>query len=480
LACLLASGCTVGPNFARPAVPRVEQYETAPGPTRLDSGEGVQTIELGRPTDPVWWRLFGSGALNDLVADGLQNSPSLASARAALEQSQDQARAGAGVFYPNLSASFDAARERSTPLRLGAVGPASTFSLYTLVGAISYAVDLFGGERRSVEALNAAADRQRHAAGSAYLLLTGNIVDAAIAWAGYGDQVEALQDIVKRENAQQEILTAELEAGHVALPAVLDIRQQLAADQESLASARQRQAASASLLKTLIGREPGENSPAPPALGDLTVPAEAPVSLPSDLVRQRPDILQAEATLHQASAEVGVATAALFPSISLTGDYGAANTALNGLDAPVARFWSIGPSISVPIFQGGALSFGRKAAQAAYRKAEADYRQTVLAALEQVADSLKALGADAELSAASGSAFEAARLNFVLADTNRQAGVIADYDAITAAIQADRARLVLSAAKAQRLQDVVALYLACGGGWDGRGPGNGAVAVSSK
>jgi NodT family efflux transporter outer membrane factor (OMF) lipoprotein len=480
LVCLLVGGCAVGPNFSRPAAPALERYTAQPGQTRLEADGAAQTIELGQPTDPAWWRLFGSPALDDLVTTGLKNSPTLASATAALRQSKDLARAGAGVFFPQANGSFAAAREHSTPLALGENAPGSTFSLYTLTGAVSYAVDLFGGERRSVEALNAQADYQRYAVGSAYLLLTGDIVDAAIARAGYADQAVALTDIVRLDAAQQDILTAQYKAGYGALSAVLSAEQQLADDRQSLASARQRRDASTTLLKTLIGRETGEDAPPLPALSDIAVPPDAPVSLPSQLVRQRPDILQAEAALHQASAQVGVATAALFPSISITGDYGATNTSLSRLSAPIGRFWSIGPSVDVPIFRGGTLWFGRRAAQAALVKAEADYRQTVLAALEQVSDQLKALDADAETSAANRSAVDAAALNDTLAAVNLRAGVIADYDAMTLEILADRARLGLIAAKSQRLQDVVALYLASGGGWTGHEAGSGPGVVSTK
>lgn len=480
LTCLLVGGCAVGPDFHRPAPPRLDRYDTGSAPTILTADDAAQTVAMGRPTDPSWWRLFGSPALDDLVAAGLKNSPTLASARAALLQSQDQARAGAGVFFPSVSGSFDAVQQHVNPIQFGQKASGSTFNLYTLTGAVSYAVDLFGGERRGVEALNAQSDYQRNALGAAYLLLTGEIADAAVARAGYANQAAALEDIVRLDGAQRDILKAQYDAGYGALSAVLGAEQQLSADRQSLAATSQRQAASTTLLKTLIGRENAEDAPTAPALGDLMVPADAPVSLPAQLVRQRPDILQAEAALHQASAQVGVATAALFPSISITGDYGAASTSLAQLAGPAGRFWSIGPSIDIPIFRGGALWFGRRAAQAAYAKAETDYRQTVLAALEQVADSLKALDADAEIAAANRAALDAASLNRGLAEINLQAGVIADYDAMTLRIQADRARLGLSAAKTQRLQDVVALYLASGGGWSGHEPASGVAAGSAK
>lgn len=477
---VLVSACAVGPNFKTPAAPTQERYSPQPSKTRLEGDGATQSVELGQATDPQWWRLFGSAALNDLVASGLKNSPTLASATAALQQSQDLARAGAGVYFPQASASFSGVREHTTPQLLDEKGVGPTFSLYTLTGAVSYAVDLFGAQRRAVEALNAQADYQRYAVGSAYLLLTGNLVDAAIARAGYADQADTLEHIVRLDGAQRDILLAQYKAGYGALSAALEAEQQLAADQQSLAIVRQRRDAAVTLLKTLLGREAGADSPLLPPLDALAVPADAPVALPSQLVRQRPDILQAEATLHQASAEVGVATAALFPSISITGDYGAANNSLSRLSAPQGRFWSIGPSVDAPIFRGGALLYGRKAALAGLTKAEADYRQTVLAALEQVADQLKALDADAETAAANRLATDAASLNETLAGANLKAGVIADYDAMTLAIATDRARLGLIAAKSQRLQDVVGLYLASGGGWSGGQAGQSTPAVSSK
>ena len=479
-ACLLIAGCAVGPNFHRPAPPTLDRYSAQPGPARLEADGAVQIIAPGRPTDPAWWRLFGSTALDDLVAEGLKSSPTLAAARAALSESRDQARAGAGVFFPQISAEANALRERFAPAEEGDRGAPSTFDLYTLTGRISYMVDLFGGERRNVEALVAAADHQRYAVGAAYLALTGNVVDAAIARAGYAEEAEALREIARLDADQRDVLVAQFKAGYGAWSNVLVAEQQLDTDRESLAAALQRQAASTTLLQALLGREVGAQGPPAPSLDDLTVPEAAPVSLPSQIVRERPDILQAEAALHQASAQVGVATAALFPSISITGNYGDASLSLGKLGSPQGVFWGIGPSVNVPIFQGGQLWYARKAAQAAFLESEANYRQTVLAALEQVADSLKALDTDAAISGANRGAFEAARGDVSLAEANRQAGVIADYDAMTLEIQAGRARLGLIAAKSQRLQDVVGLYLASGGGWNAAGQGGGAMAASSK
>jgi len=463
--CLL-SACAVGPNFRSPAPPATNHYGASDA-EMLSADGATQTVEPGGAVDPAWWRLFGSPALDALVTDGLKHSPTLVSARAALGASGAQARAGAGVFFPSVSGSFAATRERIAPAQFDQSGPGSTFSLYTLAGSVGYALDLFGGERRAYEALRAQATYQRHALGAARLLLTGNIVDAAIAHAGYADEAATLADIVHLDQDLRDIAQAQFKSGQAAWSAVLLAEQQLDADRQSLTQVDQKLAASTTLLGTLTGREPAEALPPLPVLDELRVPAAAPVSLPSRLVRQRPDILEAEATMHEASAQVGVATAALFPSIDISGDYGATSTALSRLAGPAARFWSIGPSVDVPIFRGGALWFGRKAAQQTLLETQAGYRQTVLTALEQVADQLEALDVDAANARAGRAAFDAARENQTLASANLTAGVIAGADAMAIQSQALRERLVLIAVRTQRLQDVVGLYIACGGGWTG-------------
>ena len=474
--CAMLSGCMLGPNFSRPAAPSLNRYGNTALPAMVADGV-TQTPRLGTSPDQAWWHQFGSPALDALVASGLAGSPTLTSASAALDQSRDLARAGAGVFFPQVNATADATREHTAPALLDQTGSGSTFSLYTASGTVSYTLDLFGGERRGVEALRAQADYQRHALGAAWLLLAGNIVNAAIAHAGYTDDCAVLSDIVRMDAAQRDMLNARYTSGYGAWADVLVAEQQLAADRESLAVTQQHLAASTTLLNMLTGREPAAPAPPPPALGDLTLPADLPVSLPSELVHQRPDILEAEATVHQANAQIGVATAAMYPSISLTGSYGAASTALSRLTGTAGRFWSIGPGIDIPIFHGGQLRNNRRAAQAAHTKALADYRQTVLAALEQVADSLYALDTDARIAAASRTAFDAASANHTLGRANFSAGVIAEFDAMTLALVADRARLVLTGAKAQRLQDVVALDVASGGGWTGALP-SGALPAS--
>jgi len=465
LALGLLAACAVGPDFHRPAPPRTATYGPVPPPAVVAGDGARQALRPDGPASPDWWTAFRSPTLDALVEDGLRHSATLAQAVAVLTEAKQTAQAGAGVYVPQLGLNAAADRERSTPLRLGVQGAPTTFSLYTLSASVSYAVDLFGGERRRVEALNAGTDRARQSLAAARLLLEGNIADAAIARAGYEAEAESLAMILALERDQRDMLQAQYAAGRVGIGSLDLIVRQIAADEAARLAVVQRRDAAAGLVQQLLGREPGEARPDLPALDGLRVPGQLPAVLPSDVVRVRPDILEKEAALHQASAEVGVAEAALFPSIALTGDAGQANTALSHLGDPAGRFWSVGPSVTVPLVSGGTLWFGRKAAAAAWRAAAADYRQTVLAALEQVSDALRAVETDAKVADARRAAFDSAGLDQRLADVTADAGVTGAYDAGTARIALERARLDLIDARTQRLQDAVALFLATGGGW---------------
>ena len=465
---LALAGCVVGPNYAPPAPPKSAGYGAEIADKRLNADGSAQQVELGRPTDPKWWTLYDSPALDDLVAQGLRDSPNLAAAREALSASRHEVEAGAGVFWPAGALAASVGPHRGNPAAIGFAGDSYFYQLFTLDASISYAVDLFGGHRRQVESLAADAEGHRYAVGSAYLLLTGSVVQASIARAGYGAQIATLEDIVKRTQAQRDIVAAQVKSGHLAASAQFDPDSALAQAESDLAQARQREAASDALLHTLVGREPGEALSPAPAFDDLKLPEAAPVSLPSRLVHDRPDILQAEAALHKASADVGVATAALYPSISLTGDMGRVSNVLSTLPFPSGRYWSVGPVIDLPVFTGGSRLSEKRAAQANYRGAQATYRSTVLSALEQTVDAIRALDADAAASNAARIAADAADAKAEIAVAERKAGLISDSDANSAMIDADRARLTLIAARAQRLQDVAALYLASGGGWTGQ------------
>ncbi|MGD1075295.1 MAG: efflux transporter outer membrane subunit, partial [Thermodesulfovibrionales bacterium] len=306
-------GCAVGPDFVRPQPPPVERYTYGKEPTATVSADGkVQRFEQGVKIAADWWRFFHSSKLDALIKEALVNNPNLRAAQASLRQSQDSLRAGFGIFYPQLNASFDATREKFSPAEVGQSStPSSIFNLFTLGGTISYTLDVFGGERRTVEGLQAQVDLQRYTVLGTYLTLSGNIVNTIVAQAGYREEIGATEQIISFEREQAGITEAQAQAGIVPYSNLLSIQSLLASTEATLPPLQQKLSETEHLLATLAGRTPAEWTPLQIDLSDLTLPDELPITLPSELVRQRPDILAVEAQLHSASAAVGVATAAL-------------------------------------------------------------------------------------------------------------------------------------------------------------------------
>ena len=459
-------GCAVGPDFVRPAAPVAHAYtrEILPGDT-LTAGGQAQRFAPGAAIAADWWRMFRSAKLDSLVRQSITNNPSLQAAEASLRESQDRLRAGYGVFYPQVDAGLEGRRQRTAPVQQGLQTPGTIFNLVTLSGTIGYTLDVFGGERRMVEGLGAQVEYQRNAARAAYLSLSANVVNTSVARAAYAAQIRITEQLIQLENEQLHATEAQVRAGTTPYANVLSLRGLIAAQQAQLAPLRQKISQAEHLLATLQGQVPSEASQPDIDLEDFSLPTNLPVSLPSELVRQRPDILAAEAQLHVASANIGVATAAMFPSFSLTGTYGAAGSSLGNLAGAGGRFWSIGPAIAIPLFQGGRLWFGRKAAIDAHQQAEAAYRQTVLAAFGQVADTLKALEHDAEALGAQVEARSAAGEALRLLQANYRAGLVAYVDVLVADVQFHEASIACLQAIAQRHQDTVALFVALGGGW---------------
>jgi NodT family efflux transporter outer membrane factor (OMF) lipoprotein len=467
----LLSACAVGPDFVCPPPPEADRYTRAPlaAATAAASGQ-TQQFAADSPLVSDWWRLFRCAPLDAVVRAALANNPTLQAAEASLLQSQDELRAGEGVFYPRIDAALDASRQRSAPLQQGQSAPGTIFNLVTLSGTISYPLDVFGGERRAVEGLRAQADNQRYLALAAGLTLSANVVDTCIARAAYAAEVRATEQLIALEDEQLQLTAAQVRAGTAPYANLLVVRSSIAANQALLAPLKQKIDQTEDLLATLEGVLPAQADLPEIDLAGLALPVALPLSLPSDLVGQRPDILSAEAQLRVASANIGVATAAMFPSISLSGTYGAASTSFDHLSAASARFWSIGPSATIPLFQGGSLWFGRKAALAADQQALALYRQTVLNAFAQVADSLQALEHDAEALRAQDDARRVAAEALGLLQANYRAGLVAYPEVLAADVLLHEATIADLQAVAQRHQDTVALFVAFGGGW-WNGPG---------
>ena len=460
------AACAVGPNFVQPKGPTNQRYTYEEELEATIAAEGgAQHFERRAKIAADWWRLFNCPKLDAAIMQSIANNPTLQAAQASLLQSQDNLRAGYGIFFPQLGGSFQPTRQQFSPARFGENVTPSTFSLYTLSTTVSYVLDVFGGERRTVESLGAQVDVQYYNLRGTYLTLSGNIVNTIVAEAAYTAEIEATQQIIGFLQEQAQITAEQVQAGTVPYANLLSIQSQLAASEATLPPLRQQLAHTRHLLATLIGRAPADVAPPQVTFSELTLPNNLPVSLPSDLVRQRPDILVAEAQLHSASAEIGVATAAMLPSFTLNASYGWNSTSLSNLFGSNTAFWTLGAGIATPMIQGATLWYQRKAAIDAYQQALASYRQTVLAALAQVADALEALQHDAQTLRAQSRALSAAAETLRLIQINYQAGTVNYLQVLTADDQYQQAKLGYIQAMGQRLQDTAALFVALGGGW---------------
>jgi len=466
LAGLLLVSCAVGPDFVRPKPPATERYTPQPTPpSTVQADGGAQRFDPTAHIAADWWRLFKSEQIDALVKEAIAGNPNLQAAQASLRQSQDNLRAGYGVFYPQVDAGAGASREKFTGATFGQSSTSSIFNLFTLSASVSYALDVFGGERRAVESLSAQADYQRYVALATYLTLVGNIVNTVIARAGYGDQVHATEELIALEKDQVHITQAQVTAGTATYASLFTLQSSIATIEATLPPLRQKLAQSEHLLATLTGHLPSDRALPAIDLGKLTLPTDLPVSLPSELVRQRPDILAAEAQLHTASANIGVATAAMFPRITLNGSFGQASNSGSTLLQSSNSVWSLAADVTAPVFHGGTLWYQRKAAIEAYQSALGNYRQSVLSAFEQVADTLRGLEHDAETLDAQSRAVLAAADALKLIQANYRAGLAGYLQVLVADTQYHLASIAYVQGRAQRFQDTTALYVALGGGW---------------
>ena len=468
LACLWSSvGCAVGPDFVRPKPPAATQFTQGQEPTITVSADGkAQHFEQGAEIAADWWRLFQSPQLDKVIKEAVAQNANLQSAQARLRQNQENLLAGYGVFFPQVGGSFSPIRQRFTTAQFGAGGaPGSIFNLFTSGVSVSYILDVFGKQRRTVEGLAAKVDYQDYTTLATYLTLVGNVVNATIAQAAYRDQIEATEYLIRFQKEQLSITETQAKAGTVPYANVVSIQAQLAATEATLPPLRQNLDKTNHLLAALVGRTPAEWMAPRLDLKDFTLPKDLPITLPSELVRQRPDILAAEATLHNASANIGVATAAMFPNITLSASYGQTAVEITKLFGTAANIWSFGANLAQPLFTGGTLWHQRKAAIEAYQASASDYRQVVVSAFQQVADSLRAVEHDAETLTAQAAALAAADQALQLVQANYKAGLANYLQVLIADYQYHQARLGYIQAQALRFQDTAALFVALGGGW---------------
>lgn len=463
---LLLGGCTVGPDFVRPTPPQGERYTQRPMAPSTVSADGLaQHFEPGAQIAADWWHLFNSREIDALVSKAVADNPSLQAAQATLRQSQDNLRAGYGVFYPQLDFTGGASREKFSGAQTGEASSARIFNLYTLNTSVSYTLDVFGGNRRTVEGLAAQVDYQHCTELGAYLTLSGNIVNTVIARAAYAAEIDATEQLIGLLKEQVQVTQAQVEGGTAPYANLLSAQSQLASTEATLAPLRQRLDQSEHLLAVLTGHTPAETVVEQIDLASLALPSDLPVTLPSELVHQRPDILAAEAQLHSASANIGVATAAMFPQFTLNGSFGQLSNAGSTLLRSASSVWGLAADLATPLFRGGTLWYEKKAAEDAYQAALANYRQSVLSGLEQVADTLRALEHDAENVEAQARAVDAASGALKLLQANYEAGIVTYLQVLVADAQYHQASIAYLQARGQRLQDTAALFVALGGGW---------------
>jgi NodT family efflux transporter outer membrane factor (OMF) lipoprotein len=468
-ALLLLSGCEVGPDFARPAAPTDAGYtkETLRPETEATSvpGGDAQRFVPGGDLSGAWWSLFRSRPLNDLIDQALRANPDLQAAQAALRQANENVYAGQASFFPTVGASAQPAHERISGAEFGVPGLSGTLSLVTAGVNVSYAPDVFGGVRRQVESLAAQADYQRFQLEATYLTLTSNLVVAAIQEASLRGQIAATQDIIQIETDQLRVVQSQFELGGAAKSDVLQQQATLSAAVATLPPLEKQLAETRDELSALLGRFPNQEPADRFDLASLQLPTELPLSLPAQLVDQRPDIRAAEATLHAASADVGVAIANQLPQFSITGQYGTAALGFTNLFSPANAVWSIAGGVTQTLFDGGALLHKKRAAVAAFDEAAAQYRSTVIKAFQNVADALRALEADAAALHAQAEAEQTARASLDLSQSQFQLGAIAYLTLAAAERTYQQADINLVQAQANRYADTAALFQALGGGW---------------
>ncbi|MBS0561054.1 MAG: efflux transporter outer membrane subunit [Proteobacteria bacterium] len=465
------AGCTVGPDFKAPTPPASQRVTETPLPIQTVSartpGGAAQRLQPGRDIPGDWWTLFRSNRIEALVTQALAANPDLAAAQATLLQARENMRAEQGALFPSLGANLQNGQQRISPYEFGGSGATDTrpFTLHYPQATLSYTLDAFGGIRRQVEALGAQADYERYQLEAAYLSLTANVVATALTESALQAQIDATNDIIRIYQRSLDITRSRFQAGGVTQSDVLQQQANLASAQANLPPLQKQLQQQRNQLAVYLGTTPDRFSGETVNLDKLTLPEDLPVSLPSSLVEQRPDIRAYEALLHEATANVGVATANLLPQITLSASYGRQANSFANLFTPAGIVWSVAGALSQPVFQGGTLLAQKRASEAALQAAAAQYSSTVNTAFQSVANALVAIERDAETLQADLAAEQAARASLNVAQAQFQAGGIPYVSVLQTEQTYQSARLALVSARAARFTDTVALFQALGGGW---------------
>ncbi len=460
-------GCAAGPDFQRPSAPDVAHYtatqmtaHTATAPTQF--GKAQRMVE-GLPIEAQWWPNLGSPALNGLIDEALQASPTLASARAILRQSQElQAARTGSTQYPQIDAGLGAQRQRISPSAQGLNGDTRQFSLYNASVGVHYNLDLAGSNQRALEALAARTDYRRFELEAAQLTLAGRIATTAITRAHLAAQMDITSDILRSQDEQLHLAHERVRLGQASPDEALSLQTQAAQTRAELPALHQQRQQTEHLLAVLAGRAPGAGGIPAFVLADFTLPAELPLVVPSELVRRRPDIQAAEALLHAANADYGVAVAKLYPQLNLSANLGSQALTTGALFGAGSAVWGLVGQLTQPLFNPG-LPAEKRAALAAFDAAAANYQSVVLEALRNVADTLRAVENDAQTLTALAIADSAAQASLQSLERQYRLGAASYLQLLVAQQKAQRTHLGVTTAQTQRLIDSVAMYQAMGG-----------------
>lgn len=466
----LLGACAVGPDFTPPPAPPVSGYtpDTPPAKTVAADVQGgaAQAFVMGRDIPGEWWKVFHSKEIDALIAEALRANPNLQAAQAALWQAKENLYASGGKLLPSLDGSGSFERQQLSPAEFGFPSlPPETFNLWQTAVTVSYTPDVFGGQRRQIEANAAATDYQRFELEATYLTLTSNVVTAAVQEASLRGQIEATQEIIKAETDQLTVVRNQFEAGAANRADVLTQESEVATTEATLPPLQKQLEQQQHVLLALIGHFPNETPHDHLRLSLFHLPTNLPVSVPTQLVQQRPDVRAAQAQLHQASAQIGVAIANRLPQFSLTASYGNAALTAATLFSPATAVWSVAAGGTQPIFHGFTLLHQERAARAAFDMADAQYRNTVLTAFQNVADALRAVQLDAATLKAQQRAVRAASDTFDLTRGQYRLGAVTYIILLNAQRSYQQALLALVQAQAARYADTAALFAALGGGW---------------
>jgi NodT family efflux transporter outer membrane factor (OMF) lipoprotein len=468
---LLLCGCAVGPDFHRPAAPADAGYTPQPLPaltaTAVVYGGAAQRLVAGADIKFDWWTAFQSPQLNALVEQALRASPTIEAAKAALRQAHELTLSAKGAFFPTVQASFTPSRNLTA---VEAVSPASAsgnpyYTLNTAQVSVSYAPDVFGGTRRQVESQQAQEDMQRFETEAAYVTLASNVVAAAIQETSTRAQIAATQDIIEVNTKSLEILRNQQQYGYAMGIDVAAQEAALAQIEQTLPPLQKQLEQTRDQIRALVGNLPNQDVEQTFILESLRLPEDLPLSLPSRIIEQRPDVRAAEEQMRTASANVGVAVAAMLPQITLTPSLGTAADSMGALFGPGTYFWSLVGSATQTVFDGGALLHKRRAADEALVQAAAQYRGTVITAFQNVADTLHALLSDADALKAAVRSEEAAKVTLDLTRRQSQVGYVNFLTLLTAEQTYETAVIARVQAQASRYADTAALFQALGGGW---------------